>query len=74
MEPYDRGKSGLRRLISWIVAAVVVIIGIKLLFLGLGLAAGILTFVLFTVVPALVVFWLARALMRYFRRRDSDFV
>jgi Na+-translocating ferredoxin:NAD+ oxidoreductase RnfD subunit len=74
MEPYDRRTPVLRTVISWVVAAVVVILGVKLLFWGFGLAAGILTFVLFTVLPALVVFWLATTLIRYFRRRDSDLV
>lgn len=74
MEPYDHRTPVLRTVISWVVAAVVVILGVKLLFWGFGLAAGILTFVLFAVLPALVVFWLATALIRYFRRRDSDLV
>jgi hypothetical protein len=65
------GTSWVTRLLSWFILAVVAIIALKLAAWVAGAALSLVIFLLFTVVPLVVVGWLIVKLVRVFRRGDD---
>ena len=65
-------RSRLARIITWLIVGVVVVLLLRLLFAVLRVTIGIAGFVLLTVIPLIVLGWLAMKLWdRYERGRDS---
>jgi hypothetical protein len=63
----------LERLLKWGLFVVAAIVAIKLAFWLLGMAVGLVFFVLFTVVPLAVVGWIVVKLFRVFFPRDDEY-
>lgn len=65
-------RSKLARLITWLIVGVVVLVLVRLLFALLRVSVGIVGWLLFTVVPLILLGWLAMKLWdRYQRGRAS---
>ena len=74
----SENRSLLGTLVTWAIVAVAVVVAIKLAFwlLGVvfgivGFATGLAVFVIFRVVPLLIVVWLVMKVIKYFRRETS---
>ena len=68
----DAERSRLARIITWLIVGVVVVLLLRLLFAVLRVTIGLAGFVLLTVIPLIVLGWLAMKLWdRYERGRDS---
>lgn len=64
-------KSRLARVITWLIAGVVLVLVLKLVFSLLRITIGIAAFLFLTVVPLIVLGWLAMRLWdRYERGRE----
>lgn len=55
------------KLIMWFIVGILVLIGIHILFWVLGIALGLVGFIIFIVLPIMLVGWLAIRLIKYFR-------
>ena len=55
----EHDKSLLKQILTWTVVGIVAVLALKLAFKVLGMAFGLVTFLLFTVGPILLVGWLA---------------
>lgn len=58
----------LRRLLTWLAVALLAVAALRLAFFLLGVAWQLGVFLLFTVVPVLLVGWLAVKVFRFFTR------
>jgi hypothetical protein len=67
MSANGNGGSTVGRLITWFFVALLAIAALKLAFWVVGLALGIGALILFTVVPILLVGWLAMKVVRALR-------
>lgn len=65
-------KSLFKQILTWTIVGIVALVAIKLVFGLLGMAFGLVTFLLFTVGPLLLVGWLAMKAWQAFTKKPVD--
>ena len=67
----ERQRSTVARLVTWLIVGVVVVLAVRLLFALLRVSFGIAWWLFLTIVPLILIGWLAMKLWdRYHRRRE----
>ena len=61
-------RSRLARVITWLIVGILVVLGIRLLFALLRVSIGIAAFLFMTVVPLIIIGWLAVKLWERYER------
>lgn len=67
----DENKSLLKQILTWTVVGILAVLAIKLVLSLLGMAFGLVTFLLFTVGPILLIGWLAVKAWNAFAREPN---
>lgn len=68
----EQDKSLLKQALTWIVVGIVAIMAIKLVLGLLGMAFGLISFLLFTVGPIILVGWLAMKAWKAFTKEPVE--
>lgn len=68
----EQGKSLFKQILTWTVVGILAILALKLVFSLLGLAVGLISFLLFTVGPLLLVGWLAVKAWNAFTKEPAE--
>ncbi len=68
----EQDKSLLKQALTWIVVGIVAIMAIKLVLSLLGMAFGLVSFLLFTVGPVILVGWLAMKAWKAFAKEPVE--
>ena len=68
----EQDKSLLKQALTWIVVGIVAIMAIKLVLGLLGMAFGLVTFLLFTVGPIVLLGWLAMKAWKAFTKEPAE--
>ena len=68
----EQDKSLLKQALTWIVVGIVAIMAIKLVLGLLGMAFGLVSFLLFTVGPIVLVGWLAMKAWKAFAKEPVE--
>lgn len=68
----EQDKSLLKQALTWIVVGIVAIMAIKLVLGLLGMAFGLISFLLFTVGPIVLVGWLAMKAWKAFTKEPVE--
>ena len=68
MGTYDRDKTLLGQVITWVLVALVALAVLKLAFWVVGVAFGLGAWLLFTIGPVLLVGWVVMKIIRSFNR------
>ena len=67
----DRQRSTIARLVTWLIVGVLVVLAVRLLFALLRVSFGIAWWLFVTIVPLILIGWVAMKLWdRYHRRRE----
>ncbi|HEX6589427.1 MAG TPA: hypothetical protein VF039_10415 [Longimicrobiales bacterium] len=67
----ERQRSTVARLVTWLIVGVVVVLAVRVLFALLRVSFGIAWWLFVTIVPLILIGWLAMKLWdRYHRRRE----
>lgn len=67
----DKGSNWAVTLLTWLIVAAAAVVAFKLALAVAGALVGLVTFLLFTVLPLAVVGWVIVKLVRFFRRDDE---
>lgn len=67
----DKGSNWVVTLLTWLIVAAAAVVAFKLALAVAGALVGLVTFLLFTVLPLAVVGWVIVKLVRFFRRDDE---
>ncbi|MFO7894934.1 MAG: hypothetical protein R6U63_14560 [Longimicrobiales bacterium] len=68
----EQDKSLFKQVLMWTVVGILAILALKLVFSLLGMAFGLITFLLFTVGPILLVGWLAMKAWNAFTKEPVE--